>query len=153
MRTAENHAHSATPLAIAAPLICAILQILTPILPQLGIGEPIGDQSDMVRSLVTPAGWAFSIWGPLYAGSTLFAVFQALPSQRENRLLAQILSIGVQKGPPIGVQKGPPSSSSVTGMTGALCALVGVEGGRTPTGGKTSAKRSLPVVLGVNCGA
>jgi hypothetical protein len=34
------------------------------------------------------------------------------------------LSIGVQKGPPIGVQKGPPSSSSVTGMTGALFALV-----------------------------
>ncbi|RTL22812.1 MAG: hypothetical protein EKK50_01315, partial [Sphingomonadaceae bacterium] len=30
------------------------------------------------------------------------------------------VSIGVQKGPPIGVQKGPPSSSSVTGMTGAL---------------------------------
>ena len=34
------------------------------------------------------------------------------------------MSIGVQKGPPIGVQKGPPSSSSVTGMTGALFALV-----------------------------
>ena len=34
------------------------------------------------------------------------------------------LSIGVQKGPPIGVQKGPPSSSSVTGMTGALFVLV-----------------------------
>ncbi len=37
---------------------------------------------------------------------------------------APYLSIGVQKGPPIGVQKGPPSSSSVTGMTGALFALV-----------------------------
>ena len=34
------------------------------------------------------------------------------------------MSIGVQKEPPIGVQKGPPSSSSVTGMTGALFALV-----------------------------
>jgi hypothetical protein len=34
------------------------------------------------------------------------------------------MSIGVQKGPPIGVQKGPPSSSSVTGMTGALFVLV-----------------------------
>ena len=34
------------------------------------------------------------------------------------------VSIGVQKGPPIGVQKGPPSSSSVTGMTGALFVLV-----------------------------
>jgi hypothetical protein len=40
-------------------------------------------------------------------------------------VLAEILlSIGVQKGPPIGVQKGPPSSSSVTGMTGAPFALV-----------------------------
>lgn len=43
-------------------------------------------------------------------------------SQRASRIRA--LSIGVQKGPPIGVQKGPPSSSSVTGMTGALFALV-----------------------------
>lgn len=39
-------------------------------------------------------------------------------------VLPSELSIGVQKGPPIGVQKGPPSSSSVTGMTGALFALV-----------------------------
>ena len=38
-------------------------------------------------------------------------------------LVSPGLSIGVQKGPPIGVQKGPPSSSSVTGMTGALFAL------------------------------
>lgn len=77
-------------LIIAAPLVFAILQILTPVLPQLGIGEPIGDRSDMVRSLVTPAGWAFSIWGPLYAGSLVFAVYQALPSQRDNGLLASI---------------------------------------------------------------
>ena len=39
-------------------------------------------------------------------------------------LMKTRLSIGVQKGPPIGVQKGPPSSSSVTGMTGALFVLV-----------------------------
>lgn len=77
-------------LIIAAPIVFAILQILTPVLPQLGIGEPIGDRSDVVRSLVTPAGWAFSIWGPLYAGSLVFAVYQALPSQRDNGLLASI---------------------------------------------------------------
>ncbi len=35
-----------------------------------------------------------------------------------------VMSIGVQKGPPIGVQKGPPSSSSVTGMGVAPFALV-----------------------------
>jgi hypothetical protein len=63
------------------------------------------------------------------------------------------VSIGVQKGPPIGVQKGPPSSSGVTGLAGVLFALVAAEGGRSPTGGATSAKRLLPVVPGVSCGA
>lgn len=41
-----------------------------------------------------------------------------------RRVYGTGLSIGVQKGPPIGVQKGPPLSSSVTGMMGALFALV-----------------------------
>ena len=73
-----------------AVLFAAALQLLTPLLPQLGIGEPIGSQSDAVRTLITPAGWAFSIWGALYAGSTLFAIYQALPSQRNNALLRPI---------------------------------------------------------------
>ncbi|MBA2921058.1 hypothetical protein GON01_03495 [Sphingomonas sp. MAH-20] len=73
-----------------APILFAALQILTPLLPQFGLGEPIGEQSDRVRTLITPAGWAFSIWGALYAGSIVFAAYQALPSQRHNSLLAQI---------------------------------------------------------------
>jgi hypothetical protein len=72
------------------PLLFAVLQILTPLLPQLGFGRPIGDQSDDVRTLITPAGWAFSIWGLLYAGSLVFAVYQALPAVRRNELLARI---------------------------------------------------------------
>ena len=54
------------------------------------MGRPIGDQSDAVRTLITPAGWAFSIWGPLYLGSTLFAIYQLLPAQRDNPLIARI---------------------------------------------------------------
>lgn len=73
-----------------AVILFAVLQILTPMLPQLGIGQPIGDQSDDSRTLITPAGWAFSIWGPLYAGSIVFAIYQALPAQRLNPLLAHI---------------------------------------------------------------
>src|SRR5688500_3623743 len=73
-----------------AVIIAALLQILTPLFPQFGIGEPIGSQSDAVRTLITPAGWAFSIWGALYAGSTLFAIYQALPAQRDNALLGRI---------------------------------------------------------------
>jgi len=73
----------------SAPILFAILQVLTPLLPQLGVGEPIGDQSDSVRTLITPAGWAFSIWGALYSGAFVFAVYQALPKQRDNALLAR----------------------------------------------------------------
>lgn len=73
-----------------APIVFAILQILTSILPLFGIGAPIGSQSDAVRTLITPAGWAFSIWGALYTGSLVFAVFQALPAQRRNHLLDQV---------------------------------------------------------------
>lgn len=77
-------------LARIAPIACAIFQILTPILPGLGIGRPIGDQSDSVRTLITPAGWAFAIWGALYTGTLVFAVFQALARHRDDALLARI---------------------------------------------------------------
>ena len=80
----------ANPAAILAVIVAAILQIVASSLPAFGIGEPIGSQSDAVRTLITPAGWAFAIWGPLYAGSVVFAIYQALPAQRRNRLLAQI---------------------------------------------------------------
>ena len=68
-------------------IVTALLQIATPALPVLGIGEQIGAHSDRVQTLITPAGWAFSIWGALYTGSLVFAVYQMLPSQRHNRLL------------------------------------------------------------------
>lgn len=76
--------------APASVLFCALLQIVTPTLPFIGIGEPIGAQSDSVRTLITPAGWAFSIWGPLYSGSIASAVYQFLAPQRRSALLAQI---------------------------------------------------------------
>jgi hypothetical protein len=73
-----------------AVLVLAMLQVLVPILPNLGIGTEIGERSDAVRTLITPAGWAFSIWGLLYAGSLTYAVFQMMPDQHRSRLLAQI---------------------------------------------------------------
>lgn len=84
---APARAPAADPLPRIAVVVLALLQILTPMLPALGVGEPIGSQSDEVRTLVTPAGWAFAIWGPLYTGAILFAIWQALPAQRDNALL------------------------------------------------------------------
>lgn len=74
--------------AIVAVISFAIFQVVITTLPLLGIGEPIGSQAAAVRTLITPAGWAFSIWGPLYTGAFVFAVYQALPAQRDNRLVA-----------------------------------------------------------------
>lgn len=74
----------------ATVLLLAVAQIVVTLLPWLGIGEPIGDRSDVVRTLITPAGWAFAIWGPLYVGSMVYALYQALPGQRANALLGQV---------------------------------------------------------------
>ncbi|WP_108787013.1 hypothetical protein [Erythrobacter sp. Alg231-14] len=73
-----------------AVLIAVFVQIGATFLPQLGFGEPIGDRSDSVRTLITPSGWAFAIWGPLFLGSAVFAIWQALPGQSRNGLLNTI---------------------------------------------------------------
>lgn len=74
----------------AAIILAVVIQIGSTFLPQLGLGDPIGDRSDSVRTLITPSGWAFAIWGPLFFGSAAFAIWQALPGQRDNRLLDRI---------------------------------------------------------------
>lgn len=85
-----GRAPAADVLPCIAVVVAAALQIMTPLLPSLGSGEPIGAQSDSVNTLITPAGWAFSIWGALYSGCILFAIYQSLPAQRESELVAQV---------------------------------------------------------------
>ena len=57
-----------------AIILAVVVQIGAGFLPRFGIGEFIGARSDAVRTLITPAGWAFAIWGPLFLLSILFAV-------------------------------------------------------------------------------
>ena len=64
------------------------------------------------------------VLGSQIAFQSAYTGFEVVAYDINDESLQKALSIGVQKGPPIGVQKGPPSSSSVTGMTGALFALV-----------------------------
>ena len=53
-------------------------------------GRTTAEVSDLYPTLVTPAGYVFSIWGVIYALLLIFAVFQALPSQREKPFLRKI---------------------------------------------------------------
>ena len=85
----STHTHRSALQRIAI-VLAVIVQIGATFMPQLGYGEPIGSRSDSVRTLITPAGWAFAIWGPLFFGSAVYAVWQALPGQRDNVLLDKI---------------------------------------------------------------
>jgi benzodiazapine receptor len=53
-------------------------------------GRTTAEVSDLYPTLVTPAGYVFSIWGVIYALLLVFVVFQALPSQRERPFLQNI---------------------------------------------------------------
>ena len=68
----------------------AVLTInaLANILPINGVTT--GEISDSFPSLFTPAGYVFSIWGLIYTLLIIFAVYQALPSQKDNPRLERL---------------------------------------------------------------
>ena len=53
-------------------------------------GQNTGQISDRFQVYFVPAGYVFSIWGLIYLGLIAFAIFQALPSQRENPRLRRV---------------------------------------------------------------
>jgi benzodiazapine receptor len=53
-------------------------------------GVTSGEVSDMYPTLVTPAGFTFSIWGIIYVLLLVFIVYQALPKNRDKAFLNQI---------------------------------------------------------------
>ena len=63
-------------------LVTIVINILADALPINGLGT--GQISDKFQVYFVPAGYVFAIWGIIYIGLIAFAVFQALPAQREN---------------------------------------------------------------------
>ena len=53
-------------------------------------GQTTGEISDRFQVYFVPAGYVFSIWGVIYLGLVAFAVFQALPAQRDNPRLRRV---------------------------------------------------------------
>ncbi|OUJ73640.1 tryptophan-rich sensory protein [Hymenobacter crusticola] len=49
-------------------------------------GQSMGYVSGKYPSLLTPAGYAFSIWGIIFLALAVYAVWQLLPTQRPNPL-------------------------------------------------------------------
>jgi hypothetical protein len=74
-------------------VFCALTQFFVPFFSQLtGIGQNVGARlaKDVSISPEVPAGYAFSIWFVIFTLSLIYAVYQALPAQRNNKLLQKI---------------------------------------------------------------
>ena len=69
-------------LVIISVIATIIVNTLANTLPLNGLNT--GEISDRFQVYFVPAGYVFSIWGLIYIGLIAYAVFQALPAQREN---------------------------------------------------------------------
>jgi len=69
-------------------LATVIVNGLANALPLNGLNT--GEISDRFDIFFVPAGYVFSIWGLIYLLLAGFAIYQALPGQRENQLVDQI---------------------------------------------------------------
>lgn len=73
---------------IFATIIALTVNVLASALPLNG--KNTGAISDQFKVLFVPAGYVFAIWGVIYIGWIAFAIYQALPSQRDNARLQRI---------------------------------------------------------------
>ncbi len=80
------------------PVFNVVALIATLVVNFLANALPFNDLSTEVISdsfevFFVPAGYVFSIWGLIYLGLIGYAVYQALPAQRDNPRLARVDSI------------------------------------------------------------
>ena len=73
---------------ILSILLMIVVNVLANALPLNG--QNTGAISDRFDVYFTPAGYVFSIWGLIYIGLIAYAIYQALPAQRENPRLRRI---------------------------------------------------------------
>lgn len=75
-------------LNVVGYLVVVTVNALANALPINGIIS--GAVSDRFPTFVTPAGYVFAIWGVIYALLAVFAVYQALPAQRDDPTLQRL---------------------------------------------------------------
>lgn len=73
-------------LRTVAIVAAAVFAVAVPV-TQFALGVTPTGETDLVRdgdSTLQAAGYAFSIWGVIYAGLVAFAIYQSLPSTKET---------------------------------------------------------------------
>src|SRR5512135_773426 len=69
-------------------LVTIAINLLADALPINGVTT--AQVSDSFHVYFVPAGYVFAIWGIVYIGLIAYAIYQALPAQRENPRLRSI---------------------------------------------------------------
>jgi hypothetical protein len=67
---------------VVTVLATLVINILADVLPINGLNT--GKISDGFQVFFVPAGYVFAIWGLIYIGLLTYAVYQALPAQKDN---------------------------------------------------------------------
>jgi hypothetical protein len=75
-------------ITILTTIITITVNALASILPLNG--QDTGQISDRFNILFVPDGYVFAIWGIIYLGLLFYTIYQALPTQRDNRTLNAI---------------------------------------------------------------
>lgn len=71
------------PMRVAALVALVVNVIFNAAYQHLGLGlEDMRSVSDRYHSVVTPAPWAFAIWGVIYGAMLAYALYALTPSQR-----------------------------------------------------------------------
>jgi len=73
---------------ILSVVLALTVNILASTLPLNG--QNTGEISDRFQVFFVPAGYVFAIWGVIYIGWIAFAVYQALPAQKESPRLRKL---------------------------------------------------------------
>ena len=69
---------------LAATALTLVMNYLSSALPLFGNSN--AEVSGGLPNAFTPAGVTFAVWGPIFLGLVVLAVYQALPAQRGPRL-------------------------------------------------------------------
>ena len=73
---------------ILSVVLALTVNILASTLPLNG--QNTGEISDRFQVFFVPAGYVFAIWGVIYIGWIAFAIYQALPGQKESPRLRKL---------------------------------------------------------------
>lgn len=110
-----------------AVLAAAVLQVVAPIATISGPGASPGSGSG-AELLITPVGWAFSIWGVIYALAIVQAVSTMVKRDRRVPLRLQLDQIGLYLGGTLWILMAALDSSTATFVALALMFGFAVDG-------------------------